>query len=714
MPDHKFQLKYSHNIIEHLGLKLYQNKPTNVVAELVSNSWDADARNVWIDLKGGTSGRYIAVADDGCGMSEVDLRERYLVIGRPKRQAPTEQSRVGRRFMGRKGIGKLAPFGIAATVDLVTIHESMNGGALWIRMDLDRMLAQPKAAGDSESRDSAKKSGAQAGPEELSGSLVAYEPTVVAQVDSMSELPFDKDSTNGVVQKFVERIASTSRTGTLILLTRLAVKREVTEQSLSESLGRRFTVTLHRSDFVVNINGQKLDDAKALPNFEFRIPEKGHQVEQIDGREVRYWVGFVTEAEWPQDQAGVGVYAHGKLAQDRPFTFGLKGREIFTRYMYGVVEADWLDEEKDDLISTDRTSVNWEADSAEALHVWGKAQARDWVNAFERWRKERDQQENLDRIDRNIDSATAPKVTTSERRQIADLLSNITPKLGKNEQAKDELIVAVTEAWVQKPMRRLIHDLWSRFDSSDMSVIAFSRVIAELKEHTVPESLGLAVTFAQRAYALRTLHNRVNFGTETDLQRLIERFPWIIEPDKQQLTANQQLRTVVMEAEKRGLFHEGVHGRKEEVMDEKRPDFVFLSTTEDKEILVVELKNPQEDLTIDNREQLHKYLVHLERQYPNSEISGMLVGSGSVKTTNNAIQVVTWKAILQRSYARHVDLLAAMLAPGIEAGDDDRMRQVREFGGDATWELLKRVSSKDDRLAELIKVFEEQPIAAKK
>ena len=28
-------LTYSHNIVEHLGLKLYQNKPTNVIAEML-------------------------------------------------------------------------------------------------------------------------------------------------------------------------------------------------------------------------------------------------------------------------------------------------------------------------------------------------------------------------------------------------------------------------------------------------------------------------------------------------------------------------------------------------------------------------------------------------------------------------------------------------------------------------------------------------------
>lgn len=38
-------LRFSHNVLEHLGLKLYQNKPTNVLAELVSNSWDAYAKH---------------------------------------------------------------------------------------------------------------------------------------------------------------------------------------------------------------------------------------------------------------------------------------------------------------------------------------------------------------------------------------------------------------------------------------------------------------------------------------------------------------------------------------------------------------------------------------------------------------------------------------------------------------------------------------------
>ncbi|HHQ1432580.1 TPA: ATP-binding protein, partial [Acinetobacter baumannii] len=76
-----YVLKYSHNIIEHLGLKLYQNKPTNVIAELVSNSWDAMAKNVYIDLVSSSGSPIgIIVTDDGQGMNNAEIINNWLVI----------------------------------------------------------------------------------------------------------------------------------------------------------------------------------------------------------------------------------------------------------------------------------------------------------------------------------------------------------------------------------------------------------------------------------------------------------------------------------------------------------------------------------------------------------------------------------------------------------------------------------------------------------
>src|SRR5436305_10312552 len=208
-------------------------------------------------------------------------------------------------------------------------------------------------------------------------------------------------------------------------MTDLSLGRVISEDQLIDSLGGRFTVTL-QGGFTGSVNGVIASALNALPEFEIRIPEVGYTVEMVDGREVRSWAGFVKSASWPQDQAGVGVYSHGKIAQDRPFTFGVKGKEIFTRYMFGVVEADWLDEFGADLISTDRTSVNWDAPETEHLHEWGQSKVRNWVRTFEQWRQGQESDENRRLVKLAVQSGLAAGVTGPAEEEIVRLVSSIT------------------------------------------------------------------------------------------------------------------------------------------------------------------------------------------------------------------------------------------------------------------------------------------------
>ena len=578
-------LRYSHNVVEHLGLKLYQNRPTRVIAEIVSNSWDADARRVQVNTSMGASSRWVAVLDDGCGMSRDDLASSYLVIGRGRRRKANDRSRGGRRLMGRKGIGKLAPFGIARIMDVVTVTRSgSTRSAFWLRFDLSKLLQQT----DGEA---------------------LYRPRVIVEDGALEELPTHEDATGQVDEwrTLIEKGGS----GTAVVMTRLSLARAISNGQLLDALGRRFTVAVGQ-DIAVSVNGEKATVQNTLPEFEFRIPESGKRVEEVGGKTVSYWIGFVKSAEWPQDRAGVGVYAHGKIAQDRPFTFGVKGKEIFTRYMFGVVVAEWLDELEGDVISTDRTSINWEASELQSLFQWGQKHVRNWVSAFEKWREKNEAGENR-RIYAETRKGAANSVTEPEREEIIHLVSTITPAFGKDVEAKRRLVNAVSDAWVQKPMRRLVRDLWESVGrSGGMPPAAFASLVERLSAHSVPESLNLAVVFAQRAFALTRLHDYVHHGSEMDLQKLLERFPWIVEPDLAVLTANQQLKTAVRNAEKLGQIPTGRRVNVGGVPEVNKPDFVFLSSPCDQQIVVVELKNPQADLTIENRAQLQDYLMWLE------------------------------------------------------------------------------------------------------
>ncbi len=676
-------LRYSHHVIEHLGLKLYQNRPTNVVAELVSNGWDAEASQVWIKLNTALQqgpARYLAVGDDGTGMTLDDLGGSYLVIGKPKDR--TEIVRERRYPMGRKGIGKLAPFGIARTVEVLT-GARVDGVVKfnWLRIELARILELGNAAAPA--------------------TQAAYPPDILLQDGTGEDVKALADQT-GEVSAFLDRIKG--GTGTLVIMRNLSLLRQINAEPLRKAMGRRFTVTLSRTDFCVEVDSDRVTEADALPEFEHRIPAQGTITEQVGDQAVRYWVGFVKTAAWPSDEAGVGVYAHGKIAQDRPFTFGVKGKEIFTRYMYAVVEADFIDELEDDVISTDRRSIDWEHPRAAALHDWGQRKVRQWIEEYRSARRRFEAEAVRRHIDEQIASNDLPNIREDERRIISDLLAEVTPGLERDEGSYGRVTAAVMRAYLNRPTRELLKKVWADYGTGHGDPRPFLDMADKLAAAAIPEALSLAVTFAQRGYALSVLSDMQHRGTEPDLQKLIEKFPWILQPQMELLTANQRLQTLVEAAYQQGLNPSRFTPGHVDINDKFKPDFVFFSDIDYDKIVVVEIKTPREDLTFKNREQLSAYMVYVEQQYPDAHRQGYLVGTNGQKMARGRddIQILSWTDVFLNSRRGHIDMLAAMLSTANPDADDDRMKQILEFGGEEVWELLTHVAANDEVLADLV------------
>jgi hypothetical protein len=356
------------------------------------------------------------------------IRTRYLVIGKPKRTVPKMKSAGGRSPMGRKGIGKLAPFGIARSVDVITCAE---GKINWFTLDLDDLVAAGSKGG-------------------------TYRPFFsVSNQDLSTELP---GAAPDDVVSFVERTReSQKKSGTLVRMRRLTSNNDLSDVAIETSLASRFTVVLNRNDFNVTINGCPIDKARAIPTFELRIPAEGYTTEPLEAGEVSYWVGFVGAAEWPADEAGVGVFAHGKSAQDRPFFFGAKGKEVFQRYMYGSVEADWLDEFERDLISTDRSSLDWSSKELSQFHEWGRQKVMSWLAQYANYRSGRHLSEIKARAAKRRDAHEIAVYSTQENEQIGLLVAEATKELAKNQaEVADELLTAVSQAWINLPTRSLV------------------------------------------------------------------------------------------------------------------------------------------------------------------------------------------------------------------------------------------------------------------
>ena len=130
MPMKEYKININPRILELLGPNLYTNI-YYVLAELVANAYDADAKNVYIIEESDS----IRVEDDGVGMSYEDKDiERYLQVAQVSRNND-EDSRTssGRLKMGRKGIGKLAALSVSEEVDVMTVKNGEKSGFVLAR-----------------------------------------------------------------------------------------------------------------------------------------------------------------------------------------------------------------------------------------------------------------------------------------------------------------------------------------------------------------------------------------------------------------------------------------------------------------------------------------------------------------------------------------------------------------------------------------------------
>lgn len=93
-----------------LGKGLYSN-PWTAIAELVANGLDAKATcvRIFIDMSDKKNSE-IEIFDNGTGMTYSDLAEKYVLIGKNKREDLSLDEVSKNKVMGRKGIGKTRSF----------------------------------------------------------------------------------------------------------------------------------------------------------------------------------------------------------------------------------------------------------------------------------------------------------------------------------------------------------------------------------------------------------------------------------------------------------------------------------------------------------------------------------------------------------------------------------------------------------------------------
>ena len=390
-------LRFDPNTIEHLGFKMYSRLP-NAVAELVANSYDADAAHVQVTLD--TSGtQSVTVADDGHGMSPTDLAQRYLRIGRNRRRNADGLSESGtRQVAGRKGLGKLALFGIGKRI---TIRTKRAGATDWsvVTMDWDAILGE----------------------------------------------------TEGVYRPESVSLSAESRAdhGTTILVQDLQRKSPVSARSLAESLAKLFNYG--DMTFKITVAGPRTEPITVSRDLryagidveaEWQIPA---DLAPDDNAPPITGVILTAAKPLPQEMRGVTLYAKGRLAND-PEYFGVAESSYAFSYITGHIDADYLDDLDDDVIATDRRSVSWEGEDAERLRTYLAGLLRE-IATRRRETRTRSKRAQL-RRDLGVDVEDWISTIRDERRSksVKDVLEVLeSPDTELSDGDRDALVVGMSE-----------------------------------------------------------------------------------------------------------------------------------------------------------------------------------------------------------------------------------------------------------------------------
>jgi signal transduction histidine kinase len=122
-------------LLRELGERLV-GKPHIALAELVKNSYDADATRVEIRL----SSDFIEVSDNGHGMSSDEFRSFWMRIGTPHKQELRISRRLERPLTGSKGVGRLAVQFLSREIEVRTVAENPEEMGLMAIVDWDQAI----------------------------------------------------------------------------------------------------------------------------------------------------------------------------------------------------------------------------------------------------------------------------------------------------------------------------------------------------------------------------------------------------------------------------------------------------------------------------------------------------------------------------------------------------------------------------------------------
>jgi hypothetical protein len=556
-----YEMKFDVGTIKHLGLQMYSTLPP-VIGELVANAWDADATRIEITIPTGliTDGSEITAVDDGTGMSDSDVRDAYLVVGRDKREAEGRDTTAerSRKVMGHKGIGKFAAFGIAGEMEIESIKK-----------------------------------------DEISRFRINYQD--LKEAADKRVICFPALQPTGKVTR-----------GTKITL-RHIIKyrtRSIDVQGIRRGLARRFSVIGEAYNFEVVVNGEPITAEerdlqrllqKDASGKKYLWTYDDVEIRPNTGWRVSGWIGALDRTAPLDDgiQRGIVVMARGKLVQE-PFVFDATvGQQYALSYLVGELNAEFVDD-TEDTISTTRNSLVWDAEWNLAFKDWGQKE----VNRIAReWAGKRAKDNEVALLKNPIYRRFLEEAKGIENKRVMKVADALIKGVVMRDLVGDE---AAQETMVQLCLDFMEFDeFWALADDVTQAELNDTDKIMQLfREWELVEAKEMMRVTKGRITTIEKLESliKTNALEVPVLHNFLREFPWVLDPRWQLIADEKRFSDILRENFPDDALPE----------EERRID--FLCVREGTTLVVVEIKRPSIRASVKELDQIQDYVSFMRDQ----------------------------------------------------------------------------------------------------
>lgn len=615
-------MEFDPNTIEHLGIQMYSTLPP-VIAELVANSYDAEAESVEIFLYDNTGDKKIIIKDTGHGMTFDEINSRFLKIGRNRRVSKESEKAETKDFqksdnnkryvIGRKGLGKLSFFGIATKAKISTIR---NGLKTVFQMDIDEI------------RKSKDKS---------------YEPEILER-----------------------EIKTTDPSGTSIELLKINRKTPFVPDKLALSLSRSFEI-FDETDFKVSIihNGDsknKVEITNALKyeklekELEWSFPNKDFSFDYEFAEKVTGKIISLKQGETvPAEMRGIALFSRKKLVNKHEF-YGAIASSTGYSYLTGWLSVDFIEIFSRDVISTNRQSLNWELDETEELKGFLQQTIVKVHGEQRKYRKEEKLKEVTVKLGFDLEDWLNRIKSSHERKLARKLINSVVENESISTEKGGELIAFIKDSFQFEAFKELARDI----DAADIQQT--DKLIGLFKEWKIIEAREFYKIAKVRIETIQKFEEHINNNAKEVpvLHNFLKEFPWILDP-----------RIMNFEDEKTfsKLLKENFPNDEIELEEERRIDFLCLNFTDT--YFIIELKRPHSVISAKELDQCLLYRTFLTRRLENKFgknvvcylIGGSIANSDMAKekaemgAESNRVYFKPYRSLLEQAIKYHQEFI---------------------------------------------------------